>query len=185
MTKATRFTLTTVWILFSRSFDAYCTNVHTPDLSHEANPLVSVFGLTWTPLLMILSALTLYVLYTFYLAVFKPKTLLPNEKGFSFSNIVAYTYHGRKDQWFSIFYKFPKDFSRFNHYMGHVLTRCLVFAGFVSTVMWLLINHTSFYKEVHSPALIYSIMVAGCAVITYQWSRAQYKLYLAQQVTQR
>jgi glutamine amidotransferase PdxT len=62
--------------------------------------------------------------------------------------------------------------------MGHVLTRSLVYAGIVSTVMWLLINHTEFYKEIHSATLIYTVLIGGCAVITYLWSRKQYRLYL-------
>ncbi len=181
MTKSQKFAATTIWILFSRSYDAYCTNQLTPDLSNEANPLVSLFGLSWTPLLLILSLLTVYVIYTSYLATFKTRSLLPKQSGYTFSNIVAYTYHGQKENWTSIFYKFPKDLNRFNHYMGHVMTRCLVFAGLVSTIMWLLINYTESYKNIHSAPLIYSILVAGCVMITYRWNREQYKQYLVQQ----
>lgn len=178
MNKATRFALTTGWLLFSRGYDAYCTNLYTPDLSREANPLVSMLGLSWTPLLLILAVLTLYVVYAHYVAVFRPMSLLPREQGYSFSNIVAYTYHGQKDEWYSIFYKFPKDLRRLNNYMGHVLMQSLVFAGIVSTVMWVLLNHTEFYKKIHSAWLIYALLIGGCGVITYVWSRKQYGVYL-------
>lgn len=64
MTKKVKFTITTAWILLSRSYDAYCTNMLTPDLSKEANPLVTVFGVSsWTTLLIILGVLTIYVIY--------------------------------------------------------------------------------------------------------------------------
>lgn len=179
MSRQTKFTVTVVWILFTRSYDAYCTSKHTPDLSNEANPLVTVFGFGWTPLLFIIGALTLYALYAFYLATFKTKDLLPHEKGYSESHVAAYLYLGRKDTWPSIFYKFPTDFNRFNQYMGHVLTRCLVFVGFVSTIMWLLINHTEMYKEIHSPVLIYSVIIIGSMVVVYQWHRTQYRNYLS------
>lgn len=162
-----RFTITTAWILFSRSYDAYCTNQHTPDLSNESNPLVSVLGMSWTPLLVTISVLTIYALYAYYLSVFKPKDLLPKEKGYTLSNIAAYTYLGRKENWTAMLYKLPKERSRFNHYMGHTLTKCLTFVGFVSTAMWLLIRYTDFYKNLHSPALIYSIILSGCATIVY------------------
>jgi len=181
MTKKEKFTITTFWILFSRSYDAYCTFQLTPDLSKESNPLVTVLGMTWTPLLLTVSILTIYALYAYYLATFKPKDLLPKEKGFTFSNIIAYTYLGQKGEWTSVFYKVPKELSRFNQYMGQNLTKYLVFAGFVSTTMWLLINNTDFYTNIHSVTLIYSILIIGCGIITYKWSKQQYKLYLTGQ----
>jgi len=179
MNKRVKFTITTLWIILSRSYDAYCTNQLTPDLSKESNPLVSVLGMTWTPLLIMLVLLTVYVIYAYYLCVFKPKDLLPTEKGYSFSNIVAFTYLGLKDNWTAVFYKFPKDLNRFNHYMGHLLTPCLVFAGLVSTVMWLLIRHTDYYKTIHSASMIYCILLIGCVSIIYQWNKAMYRQYLA------
>lgn len=115
-----------MWIFFSRIYDAYGTYQLTPDLSNEANPLVSIFGLTWTPLLIILWLLTIYTVYAYYVSVFKPINLLSTEKGYTFSNIVAYTYFGHKDNWISILYKLPKDFNRFNQYMGQLLISCLI-----------------------------------------------------------
>lgn len=177
--KKVKFSITTLWIIFSRSYDAYCTNQFTPDLSKEANPLVSVFGMTWAPLLLVLGLLSIYVIYCYYISVFKPKDLLPKEKGYSFSNISAYLYLGRKDNWYAVLYKLPKTIDRFNHYMGHVFTQALVFAGIVSTAMWLLINHSEFYRSVHSAALIYLILIVGSMVISYFWNRKKYEEYLA------
>lgn len=179
MTKKTKFIITTAWILFSRSYDAYCTNLLTPDLSKEANPLVSVVGISsWTPLLIILSVLTIYVIYSYYISLFKPMNLLPKEKGYTFSNVVAYTYLGYKDSWTAILYKFPKDLKRANNYFGHLLTRGLVYAGVISTTMWLLINYSSYYKTIHSATLIYSILILGCVVIGYLWNMKLYRQYL-------
>jgi hypothetical protein len=178
MTKKTKFAIATAWIIFSRSYDAYSTNQLTPDLSKESNPLVSVLGTTWTPLMITLGLLTIYVIYAYYISVFKPKTLLPTEKGYTLSNVAAYAYLGYKDNWTVILYKLPKDINRFNHYMGHVLTKCLVFAGFVSTIMWLLIIYTDFYKTIHSAPAIYSILIIGCALIIYNWNKVMYRQYL-------
>lgn len=56
MNKTLKYSLTTAWIIFSRAYDAHCTAQLTPDLSKEANPLVTVVGIsTWTPLLAIIS----------------------------------------------------------------------------------------------------------------------------------
>ncbi len=165
----------------TRSYDAYCTYQLTPNLSKEANPLVTVGGVSsWTLLLIILGICTLYVFYANYISVYKPSPLLPTEKGYSFGSVVAFIYLGFKDSWTSIFYKLPKDIKRFNTYMGHVLTRCLIWAGFVSTVMWLLINHTSYYRSFHSATMVYAVLLTGCFVIGYHWNKTQYKQYLAQ-----
>lgn len=179
MDKKLKFALTTIWILFSRSYDAYCTSLLTPDLSKEANPLVSVVGISsWTTLLAILSILTIYVIYAYFVSVFRPMNLLPKEKGYSFNHFAGYLYLGAKDNWFAIFYKIPKTLERFNNYFGHLFTQCLVYAGIVSTSMWLLINYTDFYKPIHSAPLIYTILLGGCFVISYIWNRSLYKAYL-------
>ena len=181
MNKKLKFTVTTIWILFSRSYDAYCTSLLTPDLSKESNPLVTVLGISsWTPLLIIISVLTIYAIYAYYISEFKPFNFLPTEKGYYFGNVAAYTYLGYKDSWLSIFYKFPKDINRFNHYMGRILTILLIYAGVVSTIMWLLINNTDYYKTIHSVALIRTILIGGCFIIIYLWRRSLYKQYLSE-----
>jgi hypothetical protein len=179
MNKKVKFTITTAWILLSRSYDAYCTHQLTPDLSKEANPLVSILGLTWTPLLLILGLLTIYAIYAYYISVFKPKNLSPAEKGYTFSQFAAFIYLGYKQKWTAVFYRVPNNLNRFNHYMGHTLTQCLVFVGFVSTIMWLLIRHTDYYKTIHSTIVIYSILIIGCVTIIYKWNSAMYRHYLA------
>lgn len=179
MNKTLKFTLTTIWILFSRGYDAYCTHSLTPDLDKEANPLVTVTGVSsWTTLLIILGALTIYILYAYYVSTFKPINLMPKEKGYSFNSFAGYLYLGKKDNWIAIFYKFPKSIIRLNNYMGQVLTRFLVYAGIVSTIMWLLINNSEYYRSVHSAPLIYSILIGGCLVIAYTWNKSLYRKYL-------
>lgn len=177
MRKTIRFVLVTLWIVFSRSYDAYCTWQLTPDLSKEANPLVSVLGLTWTPLLIVIGILCLYVIYAYYVSVFKPMKLMPDESGYSFRELSTYVYLGKKDNWISMLYKYPKSIRRMNQIIGHTLTICLVYAGVVSTIMWLLINYTDYYKTIHSAPLIYSILVLGCIIIIFKWFQAMYKEY--------
>ncbi len=179
MRKTIRFSVVTIWILFSRSYDAYCTYQLTPDLSKEANPLVSVLGLTWTPLLIVIGLLSLYAIYAFYVSVFKPMDLLPEEEGLSFREVSTFVYLGKSDHWLSILYKYPKSLSRFNQVIGHALTKCLVFAGIVSTVMWLLISYSNYYQTMHSAPLIYTILVLGCIAIIYQWFRSMNRKYTA------
>ena len=64
--------------------------------------------------------------------------------------------------------------------MGQLLTSCLVYAGILSTIMWLLINKTEYYyKEIHSSTLIYLILITGAIAIIYNWNKTKYKEYLA------
>ena len=179
MKKHLKFFTLTAWILFSRSYDAYCTHTLTPDLSKEANPLVTVAGVSsWSVLLIILSCLTAYALFAFYIRTYKPTNLLPEEEGYSFNHFVAFIFLGHKDHWFATLYKLPSSLTRFNTYMGEVLTKCLSNSGLVSTLMWILIDISHYYRSVHSAPIVYSILIAGCLGIVYQWNKAEYTRYL-------
>lgn len=177
-TPKTKFYLLSSWILFSRSFDAYCTNLHTPDLSKEANPLVSYLGLTWSPLLLILGLLMLFVIYGLYLSVFKPISLDPDEKGLTFTEYCTFRYLGKKASWSALLFQFPTSPARFSRVMGELLAPCLAFAGVVSTIMWLLIFNMEWYRAIHQTALVYGILAIGCVLIAY----FQYKKYYQQYV---
>jgi len=177
MSKTVKFTLVTIWLLLTRSYDAYCTYQYTPDLSHEANPLVSILGFGWSPLLLTLSLLGIYIIYAYYQATFKPYDLLPQEPDYSFSHFIGYIYTGKKQSWVALLYQFPSDRIRFRHYTGHLMTRCLAFAGFVSTVMWLLLNYSEFYPPIHTAKLIYGILFVGNIIISIHWYRQMYQQY--------
>ncbi len=178
MKKIIKFTSITIWIIISRAYDVYATWQFTPDLSKEANPLVSIFGLNWGPLLFIIIGLLLYTFYALYINTFKIFDLLPAEKGLKFSEFMTYVYLGKKDSWLSILYKFPKDKRRLNYLMGYWLSRALVFAGIVSTIMWMLINYTDFYyPKFHKTAVLYSILVIGALIIWIDFYKKLYKKY--------
>ena len=179
--KTLKFLIILLWILFSKSYDAYCTFQHTPDLSKEANPLVSLLGFNWFWLLLVIGLLTIYTCYTLYLISFKPIKLYPQEKGYSFSNFIAHMYFGKKSSLLSVLYKFPsiKD-ERFHYTFGNIFVRYLVFAGFVSTIMWLLINNSELYKDIHNAFVIYGILISGTSLIVYNYYKANYNKYQIQ-----
>ncbi len=178
MNKTPKFILTSLWILVTRSCDAYCTYLFTPNLKKEANPLVSILGLGWTPLLLIVFSVTLYSLWCLYQVTYHPMDLLPEETGYSLNEVSGYVYLGKRAPWFVFFYALPHNMRRFHQYMGHILSRCLVYAGWISTVMWLLIKYSEWYRIVHSGAFVYVLFVAGCGLILFQWYAQQYHQYL-------
>lgn len=177
MNKRTKFAITTIWILLSRSYDAFSTYQYTPDLSHEANPLASILGLGWTPILVIISLLSIYVVYAYYISTFKSYQLFPKDKGYSFGNFVAYCFLGKKAHWSAIFYKLPDSAERVHHSIGPILSRCFVYAGFLTTAMWLLINYSGFYPKYHNTAAVYTLLIVGCFCTGFIWLRQQYSRY--------
>lgn len=178
MKKSTKFIAVSTWIISTRIYDAYCTYQLTPNLEKESNPLVSILGMSWTPLIAIIGILTNYTVFCYFLVIFKPMKLIPTNKGYSFKNFVAFLYLGKSDNWPAILYKLPKDFQRFNQYFGILMSQFLVFAGIVSTSMWFLINYTNWYKNVHSAAVIYTILIVGCVFIAYFWNKKMYQYYI-------
>ncbi len=178
MKKSLKFLAGTCWILFSRSYDAYCTYQLTPNLSKEANPLVSVLGIdSWPILLGIIGSLTLLLVGTYAYSVFKPFALYPSEKHYSFKEFIAFIYLGRKSSLMTAFFQFPSNKKRLIVYCGKLVAPCLMIAGIISTVMWLLIKHTEYYKFYHNHYLIYFILVSSCLAWTYRWHKTQYALY--------
>ena len=180
MNKTLRFGLTAFWVVFSRAYDAYCTHQFTPDLQNEANPLVAVFGMGWTPLLLIVGGLTLFTVYTYYLRTYSPSSLLPKDGSFFLQQFVTFLYLGRKNNWSAIFYKLPTSLKRFNQYWGAFMMPCLVFAGIVSTIMWVLMKYMPSYAEVyHSAPLIYTVLMVGAILIIGLKSKKYQDLYRA------
>jgi hypothetical protein len=178
MKKHLKFTLTLIWILFSRTFDAYNTYKHTPNLDKEANPIVSLVGISsWTLLLGILGALTLYVCFAFYRSTYHPLDLEPKEKGLTFASFAAYLYLGKPTHWTAMLYRFPKEIKRLHHYFGSFLTPCLVYAGIISTVMWLLIHYSDAYRAIHTAGRVYFFLIAGCIQIIFSMNWSCFKSY--------
>lgn len=177
MAKILRFTTVTLFIIVTRTYDAYSTFIYTPDLSQEANPLVSILGFNWTPLLIVLVILTCYVVYAYFMTTFRPMQLAPIEKGYGFGDFLGYLYTGKRQSWTSLFYKLPNSLARFNQFMGTLMTKSLVFAGLVSTVMWLLLNYTTFYPKIHTTKAIYVILIIGSSLIILQWAKKMFTEY--------
>lgn len=78
----------------------------------------------------------------------------------------------------SILYKLPSlKNKRFHYTFGNIFTRYLVFAGIVSTVMWLLINNSEFYRDIHNHLVIYGILISGTFIILSNYYKTNFKRY--------
>lgn len=164
-------------------YDYVSTKNFTPDLSKETNPLVYIGGLKWNALTIILVILTMYVIYALYISIYKNHKLLPNRTGLSFKEFVPYYYFGNEERLSSLFWKFPKSFMRFNAIMGAILAGALVFAGIISTTMWILINYTTwYYPGLHFPPLLYGLILIGAVAAGYLHFRNSYAKYQSSSV---
>ena len=178
MNKKTKFLLISIWIITSRFYDSYSTYQFTPSLDKEANPLVSILGLGWLPLLTIISLLTLGIIYLYYLVTFKPFNIIPKEKGYSLKEFISFTHFGTKSNFNQIFYKIPKGKKRLIYYVGNLFPIMLSFAGIVSTLMWLGINYYEPYYNFHKAQYIYLLLIISCIFIIYNWYKKMYDNYL-------
>ena len=178
MNKAQKFILVTIWILLSRAYDAWSTYHHTPDLTKEANPLVSAMGMGWIPLLTTIGLLSTYVIYTYYQSTFNTRSLHPQDNGYNFRQFAAYLYLGERKHWSTMLYQMPREKWRLHQYMGRILPPCLAFAGLLSTLMWLLIQYYPPYHQYHSPIVIYALLITMCLFINIRFNLSEYRSFL-------
>lgn len=177
MTVKIKFVLLSIWIILTRIYDASSTYLHTPDLSKEANPLVSAAGLGWVPLLTIIGLLSAYILFAFFQSTFNTRSIHPLDGGYNFRQFAAYLYLGEKKHWSAMLYQMPKERWRLHQYMGRILPPCLAFAGLLSTLMWLLIQYYPPYHQYHSPSVIYSILIFISIFIIYRINQMEFRQY--------
>jgi hypothetical protein len=176
MKRIMKFTLLTTWIIFSRVVDLYATARFTPDLKQEGNPLVTLGGLSWTPLVIIVTCLVAYSIYALYISIFKEYKILPTEKGLNFGKFFAYIHLGQNDHWTSVMYKLPNDPMRWTHLIGYLLPSAFAFAGIVTTLMWIFINYIpGFYTSYYKLNVVYLIILIGTIII---WTRYYSRLYI-------
>ena len=178
MKKHLKFTLILTGILLTRAYDAYCTALFTPDLKREANPLVSVFHLQWSGFLLVIGCLLLYVVYALYINTYKQVNLFPAQKHLSFGQFVIQSLYGPEGSWTAFLYKFPADKKKLHYVFGYILSYGLLWAGIVTTTMWLLINHTAtYYTHFHSYTGTISFILGGIVVVIYYYFNKLYNLY--------
>lgn len=178
MGKLTRFLLISSWIVFTRFFDLYSTYNFTPDLSREANPIVSVFRLNWWSLIIIIGIITVYIIYVYYCRLFKYGSLFPSKKNLNFIEFITYLVTGESGHWTTIFYKLPTKNNRINNLLGHILPRILSYVGVITSLMWILTDIPKLYEEYYSPIYIYASLILGSFIIVILWLRRSYKEYL-------
>lgn len=178
--KTILFILGNLWIIATRAYDAYSTYQYTPDLTREANPLVTVLGISsWTLLLSIIVFLVAYIIYAWYCSLFGSNLDLPSAKNLNFKDFVAYYYFGKPAKWYQLLYKLPSSLKRNHQMAGVILPPALMVAGLISTIMWFGINNQwEWYIQIHSVPLIWSLVVIGGIVPFLLYCHRRYYEYI-------
>jgi hypothetical protein len=178
MKKHLKFALILTGILLTRAYDAYCTALFTPDLKREGNFLASVFHLQWSRLLFIIGCLLLYVVYALYINTYKQVNLFPAQRNLSLGQFVVQALYGPGEKWTAFLYKFPVEKQKMHYVFGYILSRGLLWVGVVTTMMWILINHTAtYYTRFHTYTGTMGLVLGGVAVVAYYYFKQLYNAY--------
>jgi hypothetical protein len=158
-------------ILGLRFLDLYVTYRYTPDLKFEWNPLISLFGVSWTGLILTQIAIVAFVsLLMFFYFNRAPATIAQN--GLSFSNFIYVYFFGKLRPWPARIFTMPTNLRRhlvFNGFLFMMITPIISIFAIVHNA--LLIAHAGFY--IRFVAKYYSIYFPACFI-----TAALFSLYL-------
>lgn len=178
--KIKKFLLLTILLIVGRVYDGYTTYLYTPDLSNEANPLVSLLGFGWTSIVItqfILVSLLICCLY-YYLYNYNPP--FPNKKKLKLKEFISNLNYNYDHSFFKIFYKLPDNRNVFFAKIGYAASMTMIFAGYIvgTSTTLLLISDTyrQFYKN-GAPFLLYGILFGLITYFMYNFYLKQYRIY--------
>lgn len=159
----------TILILFTRAYDVYSTFQFTPDFSKEANPLSSILGLGGIGVTIVVSIIMLYTIFALYKYQKYKNDLLPKEEKLTYKE----------------FNKYYNNFGKQGVRMlvdGYVFSRTFAVVGIITTIMWALINHTTwYYNNYHNPKLIYLMLIVVTIFFNFFFIKSKFKEYQRRQ----
>lgn len=165
--KTFKFILIVGFIILTRWFDYTCTYNYTHDLAQETNILVHYAGFEWSGLLISLLLIVTYAIYSLALSTYSSYNVYPQEKNLKYQDFTTYLYLGYPGKWTMMFYRLPNSITRLNIIFGPIMAYSLVWAGLVTTTMWILMARSMMYAYFfHSPVLIYFALITGVLVIS-------------------
>lgn len=115
--------------------DGLLTYLNTPDLSREANPLVSVLGLGWGSLFLAnFICFILLIVLTWYSFV-RYQTVYTNTT--RFTHYISQIVYNRPDKFIWMLYKLPKNWGPVMACMGYCFCYSLIVARLILVLEWL------------------------------------------------
>ncbi len=120
-------------ILITRFLDGLITYLVTPDLKYEANPIESVLGLGWIGLFLFNVMLIGIVIYLTYFQIYTEFKNYPAQK-YNLKQFVSYYFFNAPDQFYKLFYSFPRNKKALAYAHGYIVPRTLILFGVVIIV---------------------------------------------------
>lgn len=142
-----KFILIFLLIVLLRGLDLFSTYVHTPKLTHEWNPLVSVLGASWLGLILVQAVLVLLigVLMYFY---FSRKTFLVFPPGLTLNDYIYYFFYEKPKTNKIKLIEIPKSGRRLLEFNGYVFMLVGISVSlFAITNNMLIIFKANFYMD--------------------------------------
>lgn len=179
--KSIKFILIVGFILITRLFDYTSTYIFTHDLAKETNFLVTIANFEWSGMIFVLMLIIGVSIYGLAISTFSSYSIYPKVPNLHYKEFVTYIYLGYQGKWTELFYKAPDSFTRFIIIFGPIPAYSLVWAGSITTTMWILINQTDWYlANHHNPMIIYLFIIAGVLLVAQLRLYYLYKIYCQQ-----
>jgi hypothetical protein len=178
-----KFFLLTFLLLFARGCDFYSTSLwFFGNPTDETNPLVSLFGLGWSGLIVANILVVGLIIYAFYYYSFKYSTVRAKTSANRLTDFVSELYFNEKGRFLDVFYKTPKNRPVLFAHAGYVLVRVAIFGSFLATFhnlcqFYNVSFYDSFRELVGRPLYVIYALIAGSFLyfLYILWSK-EYKL---------
>lgn len=164
-----RFIALAALAIISRFYDGFTTYRYTPDLSHEANPMVLWLGAGWPTIILLQAVLTTLLIYFLYNYFFKFRSIVPEDKTLTLKQYISYFHFNDPHSLHKMLYRIPDNKSQFMASIGYIGSMTLIWVSIIvgTSTTFLLTSETyrEFYKQ-GIPYLLYGI-IAGLALFFY------------------
>lgn len=175
------FGVLTVLFLLSRAADAGATYLVTPDLRHETNPLVSVFGAGWGGLVVVQVVLSALVIWLTYWDLLAWRPHYPKERGLGFREFAEAYYFGRESTIVDFLWRPPTGWRLNLKVAGYALPRLLMVLGFGVAVSSVISLHSDAWRGVLRATSPWIFLVPTFALALwsiYGFLRREYECYV-------
>ena len=176
----TEFAVLSSLLVVTRFADLYITYRLSPDLTSEANPLVSVLHFHWTGLIFISVLLCFLVGLCLYYDLFDRQTAYPSDTSLPFADFAPIHWFGRKRHVLFFLLAFAKNWDLRIKYIGFAGTRLLIFSGMVAVLSWLGLAYSAAFEAFYSnwfPVFPYGFVVIGAVFLLYLFLQREYVVY--------
>lgn len=175
-----------ILIIFSlRILDLMITFHYTPDLSFEFNPVVSVFGASWSSFIVIQLILFVFLSFIISFYFFTEKNKI-EKTGLSFFDFIHFYFHGELKPLHARFSLYPKDIRRHLSFNGFLFMVLSIGVSVFAVIHNLLLVHSINWYEfliVHYHKTVFSLlMVLSIVISSLTYFLIEYSVYKKRQI---